>query len=198
MEELVKYYKEFYKDLLETSKKEELDKLLIEFENIPEDIQDNLLQKLESFYKPFPLPLYFFSFLKIIKIALILKNKLFSNYNFYFNLYNKLRKKENRTEEENRLLTEVGEILYRMDEIDGNLKKTIPKLINTIQQQIQKNNNTESIFLKKVTDENYEELYPVYEELIQIILNTLDELKLEKGLYKLSQFIIEQTNIKID
>jgi hypothetical protein len=198
MEELVKYYKEFYKDLLETSKKEELDKLLIEFENIPEDIQDNLLQKLESFYKPFPLPLYFFSFLKIIKIALILKNKLFSNYNFYFNLYNKLRKKENRTEEENRLLTEVGEILYRMDEIDGNLKKTIPKLINTIQKQIQKNNNTESIFLKKVTDENYEELYPVYEELIQIILNTLDELKLEKGLYKLSQFIIEQTNIKID
>jgi hypothetical protein len=198
MEELVKYYKEFYKDLLETSKKEELDKLLIEFENIPEDIQDNLLQKLESFYKPFPLPLYFFSFLKIIKIALILKNKLFSNYNFYFNLYNKLRKKENRTEEENRLLTEVGEILYRMDEIDGNLKKTIPKLINTIQKQIQKSNNTESIFLKKVTDENYEELYPVYEELIQIILNTLDELKLEKGLYKLSQFIIEQTNIKID
>jgi hypothetical protein len=198
MEELLKYYKEFYKDLLETSKKEELDKLLIEFENIPEDIQDNLLQKLESFYKPFPLPLYFFSFLKIIKIALILKNKLFSNYNFYFNLYNKLRKKENRTEEENRLLTEVGEILYRMDEIDGNLKKTIPKLINTIQKQIQKSNNTESIFLKKVTDENYEELYPVYEELIQIILNTLDELKLEKGLYKLSQFIIEQTNIKID
>jgi hypothetical protein len=198
MEELLKYYKEFYKDLLETSKKEELDKLLIEFENIPEDIQDNLLQKLESFYKPFPLPLYFFSFLKIIKIALILKNKLFSNYNFYFNLYNKLRKKENRTEEENRLLTEVGEILYRMDEIDGNLKKTIPKLINTIQKQIQKSNNTESIFLKKVTDENYEELYPIYEELIQIILNTLDELKLEKGLYKLSQFIIEQTNIKID
>jgi len=198
MEELVKYYKEFYKDLLETSKKEELDKLLIEFENIPEDIQDNLLQKLESFYKPFPLPLYFFSFLKIIKIALILKNKLFSNYNFYFNLYNKLRKKENRTEEENRLLTEVGEILYRMDEIDGNLKKTIPKLVNTIQKQIQKSNNTESIFLKKVTAENYEELYSVYEELIQIILNTLDELKLEKGLYKLSQFIIEQTNIKID
>jgi len=47
------------------------------------------------------------------------------------------------------LLNEVGEILYRMDEIDGNLKKIIPNLIEVIRKQINQNQQEESVFLKK-------------------------------------------------
>ncbi len=90
----------------------------------------------------------------------------------------------------------MGEILYRMDEIDGNLKRIIPNMIELIRKHINQNQSEESIFLKKITVENYAEIYPIYEELIKVILNLLDELKLEKGLYKLSRLLIEEANIQ--
>lgn len=95
------------------------------------------------------------------------------------------------------MLNEVGEILYRMDEIDGNLKKIIPNLIEVIRKQINQNQQEESVFLKKITAEGYSEIYPVYEDLVKVILNLLDELKLEKGLYKLSRLLIEEANIQM-
>ncbi|GIX41600.1 MAG: hypothetical protein KatS3mg129_1333 [Leptospiraceae bacterium] len=195
MENPLELYKELYKDMIDVHKKDEYDKVISELESYQEEIPEKLLTKIESFTKPYPVPLYYFSFLRIIQIALSLKKKLFLNYNYYFNLYNKLRKKDERIEEENRLLNEVGEILYRMDEIDGNLKRIIPQLLEVIHKQIQKDNKEESIFLKKINKESYEEIYPIYEELIHNIHNLIDELKLEKGLFKLSKLLVEESHI---
>jgi hypothetical protein len=197
MEDKLQFYKEIFKDIATYQKKEEINFILEELEQFNDELSENIIKEIEKFSKTFPLPLYYFSLLRIIKLAMDLKNKLFINYNYYFNLYNNLRKKINKSEEENRLLNEVGEILYRMDEIDGNLKKIIPNLIEVILKQINQNQQEESVFLKKITAEGYSEIYPVYEDLVKVILNLLDELKLEKGLYKLSRLLIEEANIQM-
>jgi hypothetical protein len=197
MEDKLQFYKEIFKDIATYQKKEEINFILEELEQLSDELSENIIKEIEKFSKTFPLPLYYFSLIRIIKLAMDLKNKLFINYNYYFNLYNNLRKKINKIEEENRLLNEVGEILYRMDEIDGNLKRIIPNLIEVIRKQINQNQEEESVFLKKITSESYSEIYPAYEDLVKVILNLLDELKLEKGLYKLSRLLIEEANIQM-
>lgn len=185
MEEKLLFYKEIYNDLVSITKKDEIDKALRELELFEDNIPQNILKKIETFNKPYPIPLFYFGLLRIVKIVLDLKKELFIHYDYYFNVYQELRKKEFKNQDENRLLNEVGEILYRMDNIDGKLKKNLYSLLQQIYVLTKDNKQNESIYIRKITPENYPEIYPLYEELIDILLNILDELKLEKGLYKL-------------
>ncbi len=195
MEEKLLFYKEIYKDLTSISKKDEIDKILKELELFDDKIPQNILKKIETFSKPYPIPLFYFGLLRIVKIVLDLKKELFVNYDYYFNIYQDLRKKEFKNDDENRLLNEIGEILYRMDNIDGRLKKNLYSLLQQIYILTKENKQNESIFIIKITPENYSDIYPLYEELIDILLNIVDELKLEKGLYKLIK-TFQESNLK--
>ncbi len=195
MEEILNTYKKIYKNILQYKKKEDLDILLRDLESFNDKISDNLLSKIEKFNKPYPLPLYYFSFIKIIKLALDLKKMLFQNKKFYLENYNYLRKKENRTEEENNLLNELGEILYRMDQLENKLNQYVYQLFLVIK-SLYEENKIENMYLKKITQEEYSDIYTVYEKLMDTILDLIDELKLEKGLYKMCKILLEENNNK--
>lgn len=185
MENKLSFYKEIFKDFSSILKKDELEKILNELEIFEDSIPESLIKKIESFTKPYPIPLFYFSIIRMIKIALDLKKELFLNYDYYYDTYQNIRKKEFKTEDENRLLNEIGEILYRMDEIDGKFKNNLFNLLQQINLQVQQSKKDDTIFLSKITPESYPIIYPLYEELIDILLMILDELKIEKGFYKL-------------
>lgn len=185
MDKKLSFYKEMFKDLVSKLKKDEIDKIIKELETFEDDIPKTTIKKIETFTKPYPLPLYYFGLLIIIKIVLDLKKELFMNYKYYYDTYNDFRKKEFKTEEEDKIFTEVGEILYRMDEIDSKFKKNVSTFIQQINLKINKNKQDESIFLSKITPESYTEIYPIYEELMDILLNIINEIKIEKDFYKI-------------
>lgn len=190
---LLEIYKEIYKEILFSEKKTEVEKIIQRLENLNDEeyVKEEIAKKLELFSKPYPMPLYLFSFLSLIKLCSNLKKSLNQNYEYYFNIYNHLRKKEELTEEEDKLFTEVSEILYRMDEINTKYDRVIPEIIYKIKKIFSPKIQTieELIFFIKIDNSNYFLMYSMYEELIHLILNLIDEKKLENGLFKLCQFL---------
>lgn len=193
----IEIYKEIYKEILLSTKTIELETIIHKIEKIDDDEifeKEELLNKIESFTKPYPIPLFLFSFLGIFKICLTLKKNLNQNYDFYLKIYNDLRKKENLNEEESKLFFEVGEILYRINDLDHKSNKALTELLINIKKIVNENLNKSenNIFLIQINNNNYYEVYPYYEKLIDIILTYIDEKKLEKGLYKLCTMLLNK------
>ncbi|MFN3603208.1 MAG: hypothetical protein ACK4UJ_00715 [Leptonema sp. (in: bacteria)] len=193
---VIEFYKEIYKKIFLHQKSEELLNLLEQLENFDDKVifQDSILTAMESFSKPYPMPLYLFSFLAIIKICSILKKSLNQNYHYYFNIYNDLRKREDLKEEEMKLLNEVSEMLYRMDEIQSKFHRVVLNLITTIKKNFSREIPLEDVdfFYFQIDKDSYYQIYNPYEEFIDLILTLVDEIKIEKGLYKLCTMLLKQ------
>ncbi len=190
---LLEIYKEIYKEILFFEKKTDIQKIIqtIESLNDQEYVKEELAEKLGLFSKPYPMPLYLFSFLSLIKLCSLLKKSINQNYEYYFEIYSNLRKKEELPEDENKLFKEVSEILYRIDEINQEYQRIVQEVlykIKTIYFSKVDVNDTK-IFFIKISKDDYSSIYPIYEELIYLILNLLDEKKIEKGLFQLCQFL---------
>lgn len=205
----VAIYKEIYKDFLNisgsvTSKKEEFQTIIEELENYQEEYSPSLSETVSGFVKPYPVPLYYLSFFRIIKQAYELYRELSKHYEYYYSIYNKIRKKDIdfRTEEETRLLNEISETLYRIDELKGKLDTAAIELLFQIHREISSTlhfqehlkNNIETLFFQKIQEENYRRIYPVYEQFLDVYLSMLDEKQLESGLYRLIHVLMRGGN----
>lgn len=193
----IEIYKEIYKEILFSTRNIEFEKIIKKIENIEDSEnfeQEELTKKIESFTKPYPIPLFLFSFLGIFKICLILKKSLNQNYDFYLKIYNDLRKKENLSEEENKLFFEVGEILYRINELNHKSNKALTEMLININKIVNEaiNKSEKNIFLIQISNNNYPNIYAYYEKLIDVILTLIDEKKLEKGLYKFCIMLLKK------
>ncbi|MCS7204517.1 MAG: hypothetical protein NZ853_02350 [Leptospiraceae bacterium] len=203
--EQIEIYKEIYNKLTNITKKEDIDLILNDIENLPEKISESIIQFIEGLHKPYLMPLYFLSLLRITKQTILIKNDLLKNYNYYFQVYQSLRKKELEliTEEEKELLNEISETLYRLDEIKSKSEKAIKELLFIIANESKKQKKflspkemrTNAYFLFKINEENYSIIYPHYENLINLFLSMIDERKLQSGLLRLIQRVLRKEKL---
>ncbi len=83
-----------------------------------------------------------------------------------------------------------------MDDISGKFERISFEFLGKIKELIIANVRNikdlkDQIYFVKITSKDYPQIYPIYENLILIVHTIIDELKIEKGIFKLTKLLLE-------
>ncbi|MBW7858189.1 MAG: hypothetical protein H3C43_07855 [Leptonema sp. (in: Bacteria)] len=158
-------------------------------------IDDNTSELLPSFQKTgASLPLYWISYLRIIKFGLNYKNQYTANYDFFMRLYNHLRSLPAANQDQKRMINELGELLYKMDELSGQLDRAAQSLIAALRTAIHENHNIvvesrDQIVSAKVTSKGIGILKDAYRELVSIVSDIVSSMGHEQSIMRMSRLM---------
>lgn len=120
--EHIREYKRVLANLLNVLIDEHVGHLLTLLERIPDDCRE-LRPAFTGISPPVEVPTHWIHLLRVIKLALTLKQSLLSQYDSFLQAYQKLSGLATRSPDETRLLDEVGKFLYDVDESTGQIER---------------------------------------------------------------------------
>lgn len=158
-------------------------------------IEDNTNELLPSFQKTgASLPMYWISYLRIIKFGLNYKKQYTTNYDFFMRLYNYLRALPTANQDQKRMINELGELLYRMDELSGQLDRAAQSLTSALRSAIHENHNIiiesrDQIISSKVTAKGVSIIKDAYRELVSVISDIISSMGREQSIMRMSRLM---------
>lgn len=169
-EEIIREYKSVMENILQVSNDRDAEAILQAVEEIVDSTSD-LIRIFESVRDTVQLPGYWLGIIRIIKMSLVLKNRIVVRYDDFVNVYQKLQSRHGRSKDEDQLLTEVGDFLYKVDTYTGDHERLTVKILKEMRQGIQEDFGLQNT---DITDKFYR--LPVGRETIKKIEETIREL----------------------
>lgn len=158
-------------------------------------LKDGTDAMLASFQKKgTEMPAYWISYLRLIKFAQNYRASYTRNYDFYYRLYDYLHSMPSRNTDQERMVQEIGKMLYAMDDLSGRLDRAVTGLVEALRNGILESHNivTESkdrILASKVPQKAIRWLDDPYHELTAVTTEIIASLEHERSLYRLSRLM---------
>lgn len=140
------------------------------------------------------MPAYWISYLRVVKFAQNYRASYMRNYDFYIRLYDYLRGLPSRNTDQERMVQEIGETLYAMDDLSGRLDRAVAGVVEALRKGILDSHNiiTESrdrILASKVAQKAVRWLDDPYHELTAVTTEIIASLEHEHSLHRLSRLM---------
>lgn len=190
-EEIVQAYVELLHQIILAGETSDLPKLLAQLDHL-RDGTDGMLPSFQK--KGMEMPAYWISYLRVVKFAQNFRTTFTKNYEFYMAVYDHLRSMTKRNGDQERMVQEIGETLYTMDDLSGRLDRAVTSLVESLRRGILENHNivTESrdrILASKVAPKAVRLLDDPYHELTAVTTEIISSLEHERSLLRLSRLM---------
>jgi len=127
--ELIQAYKNIMQLFLKAAATPE--QIKIELERIEDDAQD-VIESFESHNMNPPIPSHWISLLRILRMSMSLIRRIYEKYDTFVSTYSNISSKAERTPDETTLHREIGEFLYKVDDLMGNHERLLSKLLTNM------------------------------------------------------------------
>lgn len=172
----------------------DMNTLVAHFDSL-RDGTDSLLPSFQK--KGSQLPAYWISYLRVAKFALNYRSSYMQHYEFYLRLYDHLRTKEGRTPDEDRMIHELSQTLYQMDDLSGHMERAVQGLMDGLRKAILESHNivTESrdrIIAGRVAPKAVRHLNDPYHELVATVTEIIGSAERERTLHRICMAMAPQ------
>ena len=170
--------------------------LLIMLERIQDDVTD--IRKIFEERVPGAYEIkYWIAILRIIRFSQIIKKEISNYYDEFVNAYQALRIKNNKSENEKKLEKEIGELLYKIDEIFGDYDRLISRLMKQMNKKLvdvygMQLEPDESFYSGEIDRANSEEIYSILEGLIELSMELMKYSKITLSLLRMKKLILTE------
>lgn len=189
--EIVQAYVELLHQIILAGDTADLSAILNQLDGL-KDGTDAMLASFQK--KGTEMPAYWISYLRVIKFAQNYRASYTRNYDFYYRLYDYLHSMPSRNTDQERMVQEIGKMLYAMDDLSGRLDRAVTGLVEALRNGILESHNivTESkdrILASKVPQKAIQWLDDPYHELTAVTTEIIASLEHERSLYRLSRLM---------
>lgn len=189
--EIVQAYVELLHQIILADDTADLSAILNQLDGL-KDGTDAMLASFQK--KGTEMPAYWISYLRVIKFAQNYRASYTRNYDFYYRLYDYLHSMPSRNTDQERMVQEIGKMLYAMDDLSGRLDRAVTGLVEALRNGILESHNivTESkdrILASKVPQKAIRWLDDPYHELTAVTTEIIASLEHERSLYRLSRLM---------
>jgi hypothetical protein len=192
--ETIKSYKAVFAECLTSIGEQVIPEIIQHLETIQDDAA--AVRSAREDKKP-GAPSHWITLLQFIKLGLVVSGELKAHYDELMGTYQTLTGRESRDENENKMLTEVGEFLYATDEATGDLDRINLRLMKSIRNEMIDQygivlHPNEAIYADRIPDENFERLAPMIQELTGCCDRLLDLVRVMSALLRMQKFILSE------
>lgn len=189
--EIVQAYADLLHQFILTGETGDLPAIMNQLDSL-KDGTDGLIGSFQK--KGTEMPAYWIAYLRVVKFALNYRAAYTKNYDFYIRLYNYLRNLPERDADQERMLTEIGETLYSMDDLSGRLDRSVTSLVEALRKGILESHNivTEArdrILAARVSKKAVPLLEDPYHELTAVTTEIIASLEHEHSLHRLCRLM---------
>jgi hypothetical protein len=139
-----------------------------------------------------PLPLHWISLLRVIRMSISLIAELRSRYEAFVTFYSKFREKKSQTKDEQNLYKEIGDFLYKVDDLIGIHERLTVKFVTDIRSTLLNDfgvieNPEREYYRSKIKKENMDRIEDDARELYSICRRCVEEIRIMHGLDRLQR-----------
>ncbi|MCE9599431.1 MAG: hypothetical protein K8S54_15810 [Spirochaetia bacterium] len=182
-------YKSIFAECLTSISEEVIPQILAHLEKLPDDAAE-----FRDAYESAPsLPSHWITTLRFIKFSTVLSSELKPNYEKLMSSYQKLSGQPGA--DEGKLLGEIGEFLYAVDEITGDLERILPRLMRQIRTGMIESygivlSPNEAIYSDRIPDEQLARLNIPIQELAGLCQRMVEQIKISTALSRMEKLIL--------
>lgn len=185
----LQFYKSIFAECLTSISEEVIPQILSHLEKIP----DNAAEFRAAYETTPSLPSHWITTLRFIKFSTVLASELKPNYENLMGSYQTLSGKAG--EDETKLLGEIGEFLYAVDEITGDLDRILPKLMRQIRTGMIESYGivlqpNEAIYSDRIPDDQMVRLTIPIQELAGLCQRMIEQIKISVALSRMEKLIL--------
>ena len=196
--EIITGYKRVLTNLVNAIGEEQVEYMLTMLENIPDEASElrGLFDKDEGGLRP---PNHWIGVLRFMRFGLGLKNDLMSEYDSFVEDYQSLSSKAERNTDEEKLVAEIGDFLFKVDEQLGDQERLIQKLIVELNKTLVEKygmqfSPAEGFYRAEMDREACEVLNPLLLELMEISRAMSGQVRLMKVLVRIRRLILDKNS----
>lgn len=187
-------YKKLMVTLLNAFIQEQLNDLIRMLEQLPDDTAD-LIADFENRQVERTTPVHWIAILRFLRFSLVLKSRLGSSYDDFVAAYQSLNMIKNPDADHHRLIQELGNYLYRVDEIFGDLDRLVARLLTEINQGLVSIYGIQpdpgALFYRgKMSEEVGTIIQPLLKALLRQCYDMLEQLRIMQALWRMKKLLL--------
>ncbi len=195
--ELLNDYKSLIESVYNLTGDKDIENIIKRLESLDDSTQEVEKEFLEH-RDDLNSPIYWIAILRILKFSFNLKKKLEEQYDSFVQIYQELTSRTNLTKDEQHLLTEIGNFLYRVDEIFGNQERFSHRLLHGMRQGIIEDYGVnldidDSFYQTYMSIETAHKTAPLIRELMDLLDENQEQIRIMNALHRLHTIIIRQS-----
>lgn len=192
---LIEPYKQILAGVFVLSGDEDIEDLIEEIEGLDDDTREVRQAFIEN-RSDIKAPVYWIAILRVMKLGYNFRSDLLKQYDSFVSVYQKLSGKNEMTDDERHLFTEIGNFLYRVDELLGDHERFSHRMLHGIRQGIIEDYGVnldidDNFFRTKMSTEIIKKYNPLTLELIGMLDRFLEQIRIMNALSRLNEIIIK-------
>ncbi|MDH5655187.1 MAG: hypothetical protein OEZ34_04730 [Spirochaetia bacterium] len=193
--EVIEGYKEAMSLFLNPTEKGTPEKILVFIESIDDSTED-LRHYFSDQEASIHSPSHWIAILRFIRISISLTNEIRTHYDDFVSSYTKLSSISSPEENQEQLKNEIGNFLYKVDDLTGRQERLLNHLIEEIKNILMDTfgvweNPAEQFFRTEITLDAMVRIEEDLKELSQLCFELVLESRIMHGLKKLNQLIMD-------
>lgn len=194
-EAAIREYQRILADLANVVTDEQLPRLLGILERLPDDCAD-LRRAFETNRNALAAPGTWLDALRILRFSVRLKTSLNDEYDNFVSAYQKLSSAGGGGENERKLLAEIGDLMYRIDDLSGEHERLATRLITQLSRSIQDTHGIlmepdEKLHGQPIPEDHVFRLTPLLRDLTALAAQLDEQLRIMGRLMRMRRLILE-------
>lgn len=172
----------------------QLSRIISYLEQIPDSTVD-IEKAFEVRHEAISKPQRWLDALRFVRFVIARKNRLSDQYDEFVRAYQDLSAISERDADQEKLLKEVGDLMYNIDDLSGIYERLVEKLLQTLSISIRDvhgmlNEPDEEVYRAPIRDDQQVRIGPVFRELSELAARFHEQIQIMEALLRMRRLLI--------